>query len=158
MAHSKKIISFNYTLKNTQGEVLDSSSDGPLAFLEGAGQIIPKLEEAILKMTPGQKETVNLSAEEAYGMPDEKMKMSVPRQEMAHLTIEVGGFLKLELADQDKIVRIAEITEEYVTIDGNHPLAGQALIFNIELVSSRAATEEEIEHGHAHGPDGHDHH
>lgn len=153
----KRVLSFNYTLKDVNGHTLDASSEGPLAFLEGTGQIIPALEAQIKDMTAGEKKNVKLKAVDAYGLVDEKMTMKVPKQELAHLKIEVGGFLQLNLGEQMKVVRIAAIAEEEVILDGNHPLAGMDLEFDIEMVESRSATEEEVSHGHAHGPHGHHH-
>ena len=154
----RKVISFNYTLKDNQGQVLDSSTDGPLAFLEGAQQIIPALEEQLKGMLIGQKKNVKLQAKDAYGIVEPKMIMEVPKQELSHLSIEVGSFLQLQLSDQVKVVRVSKITDEKVTLDGNHPLAGVDLEFDVEMVDLRDATPEELAHGHAHGPGGHHHH
>jgi FKBP-type peptidyl-prolyl cis-trans isomerase SlyD len=153
----RRVISFNYTLKDSQGKVLDASADGPLAFLEGAGQIIPALEEQLKGMLIGQKKNVKLAAKDAYGLPEEKMKMDVPKTELAHLKIEEGGFLQLQLQDSVKVVRITKITDTTVTLDGNHPLAGEDLEFDVEMIDSRDATNEELAHGHAHGAGGHHH-
>ena len=86
-----------------------------------------------------------------------KMVMDVPAQELAHLKIEVGGFLQLQLTDQVIVVRVANITDKTVTLDGNHPLAGQDLVFDVEITDSRVASSEELAHGHAHGEGGHHH-
>jgi FKBP-type peptidyl-prolyl cis-trans isomerase SlyD len=153
----QRVISFNYTLKNTQGQVIDSSFDGPMSFLTGVGQILPKLEEELKGMLIGQRKNVKLKADEAYGMPDEKMVMDVPKADLAHLQIEEGTFLQLNLGHMLKVVRVAKIGDETVTLDGNHPLAGQDLEFDVEMVNSRDATTEEMAHGHAHGPGGHQH-
>jgi FKBP-type peptidyl-prolyl cis-trans isomerase SlyD len=150
-------MSFNYTLRDTNGQILDHSTDGPLAYLEGASQIIPALEAQISGMLIGQKKTVKLNANEAYGEPDPKMKMEVPKEELAHLQIELGSYLQLQLKDDVKVVRIADITDTHVTLDGNHPLAGVALEFDIEMMDARDATAEELAHGHAHGAGGHQH-
>ncbi len=156
-AMKRRVLSFNYTLKDTKGQVLDASTDGPLAFLEGAQQIIPALEEQISGMLIGQKKNVKLAAKDAYGEVEAKMVMDVPKKEVAHLQIEVGSFLQLQLQDSVKVVRITKITDDTVTLDGNHPLAGQDLEFDVELVDSRDASNEELAHGHAHGPGGHHH-
>ena len=153
----KRVLSFNYTLKDNQGQVLDASTEGPMAFLEGSGQIIPALEEQIKSMTAGEKKTVKLVAKDAYGEHEPKMQMKVPKAELSHLALEIGGFLQLQLQDQVKVVRVAEMNDQEVTLDGNHPLAGVDLEFDIEMVEARAATPEELTHGHAHGPGGHHH-
>lgn len=154
----RRVLSFNYTLKDMQGQVLDESSDGPLSFLEGAGQIIPALEDAIKNLPIGGSKVVKLKAKDAYGEPDPKMVMDVPKKELAHLKVEVGSFLQLQLQDQVKVVRVTEITDDKVVLDGNHPLAGVDLEFDITMKDSREATAEEMAHGHAHGPGGHHHH
>lgn len=156
-AAPQRVISFNYTLKGKNGDIIDSSFDGPMSFLSGIGQIIPKLEDELMGMLVGQKKNVSLVATDAYGERDPKMTMQVPKEEMAHLQIEVGSFLQLNLGESLKVVQVMEIGEALVTLDGNHPLAGQDLEFDVELVDSRLATAEEIAHGHAHGPGGHQH-
>jgi FKBP-type peptidyl-prolyl cis-trans isomerase SlyD len=156
---NRRVFAFNYVLKGVDGQILDASEEGePLAFLEGSGQIIPKLEEVIVTMKAGEKRTVKLHAKDAYGVTDEKMKMDVPKKDLAHLTLELGGFLQLNLGEQTKVVRVAEITDDKVVLDGNHPLAGVDLIFDIDMVAVREATPEESQHGHAHGAHGHGHH
>ncbi|WP_413289789.1 FKBP-type peptidyl-prolyl cis-trans isomerase [Bdellovibrio sp. HCB337] len=155
----RRVFAFNYVLKGADGQQLDASDAGePLAFLEGTGQIIPKLEEEVISMKAGDKKNVKLAAKEAYGEPDPKMKMDVPKEELAHLKLEVGAFLQLNLGEQTKVVRVATIGDKVVTLDGNHPLAGVDLVFDIEMVAVREATAEELQHGHAHGAHGHGHH
>lgn len=153
----RRVLSFNYTLKDTNGQILDQSNEGPLAFLEGAGQIIPALEDQIKSMLIGQKKNVKLAAKDAYGEVEPRMMMDVPKQELSHLQVQVGSFLQLQLQDQVKVVRVTKITDDTVTLDGNHPLAGQDLEFDVELTDSRDATNEELAHGHAHGAGGHQH-
>ena len=156
----RRVFAIQYTLKSKDGELIDSSEkDQPLTFLEGAGQIIPALEDQIKDLLEGQKKNVKLAAEEAYGMPEEKMKMDVAKKELAHIPdLKVGGYLRLDLGEQTKVVRITQMNDETVTLDGNHPLAGQALEFDVEMVLVRDATSEELAHGHAHGLHGHSHH
>lgn len=156
----KKVLAFNYTLKGADGAVLDKSEPNqPLAFLEGVGHILPKLEEQILNMQEGDKKIVKLQASEAYGVHDPKMTMDVPKSELAHLEgLQVGSFLQLQLAQGVQVVKVAKMTDDLVTLDGNHPLADQDLEFDIEMVLVREATPEEIMHGHAHGLHGHSHH
>ena len=154
---SRRIISFNYTLKDGSGNLLDQSGGEPLAFLEGAGQIIPALEEQLTGMLIGTKKVVKLKAEQAYGIVDPAMMFDVPKQELAHLPLEVGAMLQMNLGEQMQVVRVAKVGDEQVTLDGNHPLAGQDLEFDVEMVDARAATAEELAHGHAHGAGGHHH-
>ncbi len=153
----RRVLSFNYTLRDTQGQTLDASDNSPLAFLEGAKQIIPALEAQIINLKVGDKRNVKLLAADAYGLPDPKMVMDVPKEELAHLKIEVGGFLELQLQESVKVVRVDKISETTITLDGNHPLAGQDLEFEVEIIAVRNATKEELSHGHAHHGDGHHH-
>ena len=149
----KRVLAFNYVLKGPDGKILDASEKGqPLPFLEGAGQILPKLEEAIKDMKEGDKKVVKLSAADGYGEMRDNMFMDVPKEELAHLPqLEVGAHLRLELGEGAHIVRVSKITDTHVTLDGNHPLAGQALEFDIEMMLIREATTEEVLHGHPHG-------
>ncbi|MFP5519582.1 MAG: peptidylprolyl isomerase [Bdellovibrionia bacterium] len=156
----KRVLAFNYVLKGTDGAVIDASEPNqPLAFLEGVGHILPKLEEQLLTMQEGDKKTVKLAAKDAYGVHDPKMTMDVPKEELAHLQgLQVGSFLQLQLAQGVQVVKVTKMTDEAVTLDGNHPLADQDLEFSVEMVLVREATAEEIMHGHAHGLHGHSHH
>ncbi|MFZ3230924.1 MAG: FKBP-type peptidyl-prolyl cis-trans isomerase [Pseudobdellovibrio sp.] len=154
-----RVIAFNYVLKNDKGETLDASEPNqPLPFLEGRQQIIPALEEVIALMSEGEKKQIKLNADQAYGNFRADMVMEVPRDELAHLKIELGSTLQLQLEKQMKVVKVTNISESHVTLDGNHPLAGESLIFDIEIMLVRAATQDELVHGHAHGLHGHAHH
>lgn len=156
---AKRVIAFNYTLKNAAGEVLDASEPNqPMPFLEGRQQIIPALEEVISKLNEGDKKNISLSAKDAYGDFRTDMIMDVPKEELAHIKLEVGAHLQLQLEKQTRVVRVTKISDTHVTLDGNHPLAGVDLIFDVEIVLIRQATDEEIRHGHAHGLHGHAHH
>lgn len=156
---SKRVIAFNYTLKNAAGEIIDASEPNqPMPFLEGRQQIIPALEEIISKLGEGDKKQITLSAKDAYGDFRTDMIMEVPKEELAHIKLEMGAHLQLQLEKQTRIVKVTKITDSHVTLDGNHPLAGVDLIFDIEIVLIREATSDEIRHGHAHGLHGHAHH
>lgn len=153
-----RVLSFNYVLKNPEGQILDASIKGePMAFLEGAGQIIPALETVLSLMDLGDKRNVKIEAKEGYGEYNPKMIMDVPREEVAHIELEVGSFLRLDLGDRAQIVRVTAMNDKTVSLDGNHPLAGVDLEFDVELVGKRNATDEEVAHGHAHGAGGHHH-
>lgn len=157
---SRRVFAFNYVLKGPDGQILDASESGqPLPFLEGAQQIIPALEEKIVTLSEGGKLNVKIAAADAYGMPEEKMKMDVEKHELAHLAdLQVGAYLQLDLGEQVQVVKVTNMTDTHVTLDGNHPLAGVDLEFDVELVLVRDATLEELTHGHAHGIHGHAHH
>lgn len=154
-----RVIAFNYVLKNKAGDLLDASEPNqPLPFLEGQQQIIPALERVLALMSEGDKKNVELAAKDAYGDFRQDMVMEVPKQELAHLNIEIGSHLQLQLDKQVRVVKVAKITDSTVTLDGNHPLAGVDLVFDVEVVLVRPATAEEMRHGHAHGLHGHAHH
>ena len=158
-AAPKRVIAFNYTLTNSAGEVLDASEPNqPMPFLEGRQQIIPALEDIISKLNEGEKKKVTLTATEAYGDFRKDMIMEVPKEELAHLKLELGAHLQLQLEKQNRVVKVTKITDTHVTLDGNHPLAGVDLIFDVEIVLIRPATADELKHGHAHGLHGHAHH
>ena len=154
-----RVIAFNYVLKNSQGEQLDASEPNqPLPFLEGRQQIIPMLEAEILKMAEGDKKNISIKASEAYGDYRADMVMEVPKEEVAHLKVNVGSHLQLQLGEGTKVVKITKISDTHVTMDGNHPLAGVDLVFDIEVMLVREATVDEVLHGPAHGLHGHAHH
>lgn len=154
-----RVIAFNYVLKNSQGEVLDASEPNqPMPFMEGKQQIIPALEAEMVKMNEGDKQNVSLAAKDAYGEFKSEMIMEVPKEELAHIKLEVGAHLQLQLEKQVKVVKVTKIGDTHITLDGNHPLAGVDLVFDVEIVLIRQATAEELQHGHAHGLHGHAHH
>lgn len=154
-----RVIAFSYVLKSSQGEQLDASEPNqPLPFLEGRQQIIPVLETELLKMSEGDKKNISIKAADAYGDYRADMVMEVPKEEVAHLNVNVGSHLQLQLGEGTKVVKITKITDSHVTMDGNHPLAGVDLVFDIEVMLVREATVDEVLHGHAHGLHGHAHH
>ena len=154
-----RVIAFNYVLKNDKGEILDASeANQPMPFLEGKQQIIPALERVLSLLNEGDKREVKLTAEEAYGEYRQDMVMEVAKEELAHLKAELGAHLQLQLENQNRIVKVTKMTDSHITLDGNHPLAGVPLVFDIEIMLIRAATADELKHGHAHGLHGHAHH
>ena len=157
---SHKVISFHYTVKDSAGKVLDSSSGGdPMAFLTGHQQIIPGLEKELLEMSKGDKKSLTIEAEEAYGPRREEMIQEVPRTELPE-DLSVGQMFSVSTDQSGQpthLVTVVEFDDEKVKLDANHPLAGQDLSFDVEMTDSRDATKEEVEHGHAHGVGGHQH-
>ncbi len=156
-----KVVTMHYHLTDSEnGQVLDSSQGGePLTYLHGAGSIIPGLEQALVGLDVGATKTVQVAAADAYGEYDDEMVQTLPREEFAGIdNLEVG--MQLQAQDQDGnafSVHIAQIEGNDVMIDGNHPLAGIPLTFEIEVVAIRDATADELQHGHAHGEGGHHH-
>lgn len=155
---SQKIISFHYTLTDASGKTLDSSAGSdPLTFLEGVGQIIPGLESELRGMKVGEKKHVVVKARDAYGDKDPGNVMEVPLEKMPTRSIKAGDRFRAGRDAHSPVVTAAKVTETHVTLDGNHPLAGMDLTFDVELTEVRDATEDELSHGHAHGPGGHTH-
>jgi FKBP-type peptidyl-prolyl cis-trans isomerase SlyD len=146
-------VSIHYTLINDEGEVLDSSQDDEaLVYLHGEGNIISGLEQALHGKAVGDKFNVRLAPEDAYGEFMEDRIQVISRSMFDGVTdLEIGMQFQADVSDGPGVVTITKIEGDDVTIDGNHPLAGQALTFDVEVVAIRAATEEELDHGHVHG-------
>ncbi|NPB03585.1 MAG: peptidylprolyl isomerase [Thermotogae bacterium] len=155
-----KVITFHYTLKDkATGEVIESSKQEgePLTILVGGDQIIPTLEERMIGMESGEKRTIDLTAEEAYGHRDDNLIQVVPRHVFGNMDLKEGMVLQVDTADGPIRMVILSANEKEVVIDLNHPLAGKDLVFEIELLSVRDATPEELEHGHPHEEGEHHH-
>jgi len=154
-----KVAEIHYTLKDKDGKVMDASNGQPLAYLHGHGNLIPGLEKELADKAVNDKFTVTVPAAEAYGERNEALvQTGVPKEMFQGVeNLEVGMRFEAQSEQGMHSVEITEITDQGVTVDGNHPLAGQDLTFDIEVVSIRDATPEELEHGHAHGAGGHQH-
>ncbi|WP_061236299.1 FKBP-type peptidyl-prolyl cis-trans isomerase [Leptospira santarosai] len=153
-----RVITFHYTLHDTEGNLIDSSEGkAPLSYLEGVGHIISGLEEEMKKMETGEKKKISVSAENAYGIKDPDLIFDVPKSQFPpNEDLQIGMMFQTD--EPDKVFTITELQNESVIVDGNHPLAGVNLVFDVELTGIREATEEEISHGHVHGDGGHHHH
>jgi len=155
-----KVVLINYTLKNNAGEVIDSSEGSdPLAYLHGAENIIPGLENALAGKVAGDSLSVTIEPEEAYGVMDESKIQSVPK-EMFEDAGEVLVGAQYHAAGPDGghvTITVTEVSDDTVTVDANHPLAGEILNFDVTIMEIRDASPEELEHGHVHGPEGHQH-
>lgn len=154
-----RVVTIHYTLTNDEGEVLDTSRERePLTYLEGAQNIIKGLESALSAEDAGASLKVSIEAEDAYGETHDEMIQPVPRSAFEGVEhIEPGMEFQAQTPDGVQIVRVIAVDAETVVIDANHPLAGERLHFDVEVVSTRVATEEELDHGHVHGPHGHHH-
>jgi len=154
-----KAVAIEYTLTNDEGEVLDSSEgQDPLMYLHGVGNLIPGLEEALEGKASGEELKVTISPEKAYGDRIEQLIQKVPRDRFEDSSnLQVGMHFQASHDQGETMVTITELTDEEVTVDGNHPLAGQTLHFDVKVVDVRDASEEEIDHGHIHGAGGHNH-
>ena len=153
-----KVVSFHYTLTNAQGDVLDQSQEHPMPYLHGAGNIIPGLEKELAGKKVGDKLTVNVPAAEAYGEYHEQLVNDVPREAFQGVDqIEPGMQFQANTPEGVQVITVKAVNGETVTVDANHPLAGQDLNFDVEIVEVREATEEEAAHGHVHGVGSHQH-
>ncbi len=147
------VVSIHYTLTNKAGEKLDSSIGAePLTYIHGAGNIIPGLENALADKTVGDKLTVTIEPEDAYGERNEEHIQTVSKEMFQGIdNIEVGMQFQADSSNGPAIVTITAVEGDQVSIDGNHPLAGEQLTFDVEITEIRSATETEMEHGHVHG-------
>lgn len=146
-------VSIHYTLTNDDGEVLDSSiGDEALIYLQGGGNIISGLENALIGKVAGDKFKVRIDPEDAYGELMEDMIQVISRNMFEGIDeIEVGMQFHADVSSGSGVVTVVSIEDDNITVDGNHPLAGLALTFDVEVIDVRAATEEEVTHGHIHG-------
>lgn len=152
------VVTIAYTLKGDGGEVLDSSENhGDLSYLHGHQNIVPGLEKALAGKAVGDQVDTTVSPDEGYGERRDDLVFSVPRDRLPDGELELGMQFRAQSQDgQELVVNLIEIGDEEVTLDGNHPLAGQDLHFAVTIRDIREATEEEISHGHVH--DGSHHH
>ncbi len=155
----KMVVTIDYTLKDDNGTVLDTSTEGNFAYLHGANNIIPGLENALTGKSAGDEVDVSVSPAEGYGEHNETMIQAVPRDMFdSEQEIQVGMQFHAESPEGEMIVvTVTDVEGNDVTVDGNHPLAGVNLNFGVKIVDIREASEEEIEHGHVHGPGDHHH-
>lgn len=155
---ANKVVTLDYTLTDDNGEILDQSRDGQFTYLHGANNIIPGLEDALTGKTEGDSLNVKVSPEQGYGVRDESLSQVVGIDMFESPDdVEVGLQFQAQSADGRRIViTVVNIDGDQVTIDGNHPLAGANLNFDVTVVTVRDATEQEISHQHVHA-DGHDH-
>lgn len=146
------VVSLDYSLIVDDDEVESTQDGNPIQFIQGHGQIIPGLEEALSGMEVSSTKTIHVKSEDAYGESDPDARQKVKQEEFSEdVPLDVGTFLDLRDADDNVLsAQIVEKDEETVTLDFNHPLAGKDLVFEVTIADLRPATEEEIEHGHVH--------
>jgi FKBP-type peptidyl-prolyl cis-trans isomerase SlyD len=154
-----QVVSIHYTLKDDAGEVIDSSADGePLSYLHGHGNLIPGLERELTGRKTGDRLQVKIPPADGYGEYDSELVQSVPRRALKGIPdVKVGMRLQAQTAEGTRAVTVTRLAGDMVTLDGNHPLAGKNLNFQVEIAAVRAATAEELAHGHVHGAGGHHH-
>jgi len=157
MIKKDTVVSMGYHLRNSEGEDLGSADiNKPFTFLQGAGQVVTGLENALEGLVVGDKKDVTITPKEGYGEFNPDLKLHVERKLFPpNAKIKPGMQFKANTGDNiERTFTVMGVENDQIKIDGNHPLAGQRLYFNVEIVSVRKATKQELAHGHAHGPDG----
>lgn len=155
------VVTLDYTLRLDDGEIVDSTEgEEPLEILQGFGQIIPGLEDALYGMAVGEEKDVVVPPEDAYGDVDDEDYQTLPRDVFpADMPLEAGMILDLhDMSTGESLeATVTEVMPDSVLLDLNHPLAGETLHFHVKVTAIRQATDDELEHGHVHEQDGHEH-
>ncbi len=148
----QKVVSIHYKLTNDDGTVLqESAADEPLSYLHGSGNIIPGLESALSGKTTGDKLSVSVEPEQGYGARNDALVQELSRKLFEGIDVIQEGMQFQAQSDQGaQVITVTKVDGDLITVDGNHPLAGQTLNFEVEVDSVRDATAEEISHGHVH--------
>ena len=156
---AETVVELHYSLHLGDGAIVDRSSEGePLTYLHGQGQIVPGLERALEGLDAGETKQVVIPPGEGYGARDPAKVRQLPLEVFGGQPISVGEeFIASDPSGAHLPVKILAIENGTVTVDFNHPLAGQSLHFSVTVNGVRPATAEELEHGHAHGAGGHEH-
>jgi FKBP-type peptidyl-prolyl cis-trans isomerase SlyD len=146
------VVSIDYVLTDAAGAVLDRSAEGsPLSYLQGASNIIPGLERALEGKTQGESLQVEVAPAEGYGDYDQDLVQVVSRELFEDAdALEPGMRFQASSDSGTLLVTVTDVSDDGVTVDGNHPLAGQTLTFDVTVAGVREATEEELAHGHVH--------
>jgi len=154
------VVTVEYVLKDKEGNVLDSADQkDPMVYLQGHGNLLPKFESNLEGKKPGDTVDFVISPEDGYGERNEELVLNVPRSQFGGVD-EIEPGMQFEATADDgssTLFSIAAVEGDEVTIDGNPPMAGVELHFSVTVTEVREGTEEEISHGHVHGPDGHHH-
>lgn len=154
------ITTFHYVLRDKDGNEIDNSSEkDPIAVMVGKGHVVKGLDDLLPSLEKGEKKSVIIQPQDGYGVVDESLRMKVPRSQFPpDVDLQVKMQFQTSPAPDAPIFTVMHIDEEdMIYLDGNHPLAGHELHFDLEIVDKRPASPEEIAHGHAHGPGGHHH-
>ena len=156
---SGTVVTFHYTLRDEQGSQLETSRDSePSAYLHGANNVIRGLEAAMAGRAAGDVFTATVEPEQGYGLRDPGRAQRVPVKHLVFSgSLRPGAVVQLNTGDGRRPVTVTKVGRHSADIDTNHPLAGQTLNFDIEIIEVRPASPEERAHGHAHGPGGHQH-
>jgi len=145
------VVSIEYVLKDDGGAVVDSNQGGePLSYLHGHGQVVGGLEERLEGMAVGEAVHVDVDAEAGYGLHDPARVFTVPRAKFG-FEVSAGDVVQAQHPDGQAVpLQVVGVDAEKVTLDGNHPMAGKSLHFDVKILGVRPATAEELDHGHAH--------
>lgn len=154
-----KVVTIDYTLTDDSGTIIDSSEGRePLAYIQGMNNIIPGLEAALEGKVVGDQLNVAIPPDQAYGERNDSLRQEVPKDRFDGAEdLEVGMQFHAQTEAGPLVVTVVGIEGDTVTVDGNHPLAGMTLTFDVKVVEVREASSEELDHGHVHGPGGHHH-
>ncbi|OFC69531.1 FKBP-type peptidyl-prolyl cis-trans isomerase [Alteromonas confluentis] len=151
------VVTLHYTV-STDGTELDSSvGKNPLVVLMGRRFLIEGLEDELVGKTAGDKFSTTVEPEKAYGQRMDELVQSVPKNMFEGMEVEPGMSFRASSEGGEQSVIVIEVNDDHVVVDGNHPLAGITLQFDVEVVEVREATPEELDHGHVHGEGGHHH-
>lgn len=156
-----KVVDLKYSLKDGDGQVLDEAdAESPFSYLHGADQIVPGLESALEGLKKGDKKSVTVEPSQGYGEHNPELLLTVNRSQFpAGAELKAGMQFEANVGEgQTALFVVRSVSGDEIQIDGNHPMAGETLHFEVEVLAVREASQEELEHGHAHGPDGHHHH
>jgi FKBP-type peptidyl-prolyl cis-trans isomerase SlyD len=152
------VATINYRLSDEHGKLIDESTgDDPVVYLHGVGNLVPGLERALEGKTKGDSVSVVVTPEDGFGQRDETLIQDVPRDRFEGDAVEIGMQFQARTPGGVRVFRVVDVKDDSVRVDGNHELAGETLHFDVKIVDVRAASAEEIQHGHAHGPGGHHH-
>lgn len=149
------VVTLHYAVKTQDGDIIDESeSSVPLAFIQGSHYMIAGLEDALYGKQKGDKFDVSVEPEQGYGQRQDQLVQEVPANMFNGMEIEVGMSFRATTEQGEQSVIIIDKDDETVTVDGNHPLSGMTLVFDVSIEGVREATSDEIEHGHVHSADG----
>ncbi len=155
------VVVMHYAVSDSEGTLIDSSyEDKPMAIIQGTGYLIPGLDDALIDHEAGDKFEVAVACEDAYGERHDDYVQTVPREVLAGVEdLALGTQLRATTDDGEQTVIVIDVQDDEITVDGNHPLSGLDLSFDVEVIEVREATADELEHGHVHseGGCGHDH-
>jgi FKBP-type peptidyl-prolyl cis-trans isomerase SlyD len=155
------VVVMHYAVSDSEGTLIDSSyEDKPMAIIQGTGYLIPGLDDALIDHEAGDKFEVAVACEDAYSERHDDYVQTVPREALAGVDeLSLGTQLRATTDDGEQTVIVIDVQDDEITVDGNHPLSGLDLSFDVEIIEVREATADELEHGHVHneGGCGHDH-